>query len=167
MDTNECAVMKLFVVGFLVNAWMMGGLSATESSNIEPTSARPRRPCNESRLEWEVEVCGEAFKRDMAHIDPQYWCNLTHFISTTHSSKTDVLLLNLLNTQLEYNLPFDSNTYFKQASLIMASSTALCLCGCSVFCNLQITHNTQICCTIFQLSLLSLNQSLHREKRRA
>ncbi|XP_037135763.1 receptor activity-modifying protein 3-like [Syngnathus acus] len=84
MDTNEFAVLKLFVVGILVNAWMAKGFSATESLNIEHTSARPKRPCNESRLEWEVEVCGEDFKRDMAHIDPQHWCNLTHFISEYH-----------------------------------------------------------------------------------
>ncbi|XP_076577620.1 receptor activity-modifying protein 3 [Chaetodon auriga] len=84
MDTNEFAVVKLFVVGILVNAWMMSGLSATDSFNIEPTPPQPRSPCNESRLQWEVEVCGEYFKRDMAHIDPQYWCNLTHFISEYH-----------------------------------------------------------------------------------
>lgn len=40
----------------------------------------PRRPCNESRLQWEVEVCGELFKKDMDHIHPQFWCNLTYFI---------------------------------------------------------------------------------------
>ncbi|XP_061522328.1 receptor activity-modifying protein 3-like [Phycodurus eques] len=97
MDTNWFAVLKLLAVGILVNAWLVGGLSATESFNIEPTSARPRRPCNESRLEWEVEVCGEDFKRNMAHIDPQYWCNLTHFISEYHvftlctETKSDVV----------------------------------------------------------------------------
>ncbi|XP_028288583.1 receptor activity-modifying protein 3 [Parambassis ranga] len=84
MDTNEFAVLKLFVVGVLVNAWMMRGLSATDSFNVEPTSPRLRKLCNESRLEWEMEVCGEDFKRDMAHIDPQHWCNLTHFISEYH-----------------------------------------------------------------------------------
>lgn len=81
MDTNEITVLKLFVVGILVNTWMMSGLSATDSFNTEHTTARPRKVCNESRLQWEMEVCGEEFKRDMAHIDPQYWCNLTHFIS--------------------------------------------------------------------------------------
>ncbi|XP_068437343.1 receptor activity-modifying protein 3-like [Clinocottus analis] len=84
MDTNEFTVLKLFVVGILVNAWMMRGLSATDSFNIDPTTPRPKKPCNESRLQWEVEVCGEGFKRDMDHIDPQYWCNLTHFISEYH-----------------------------------------------------------------------------------
>ncbi|XP_070709077.1 receptor activity-modifying protein 3-like [Pempheris klunzingeri] len=84
MNTNEFAVLKLFVVGILVNAWMTRGLLATDSFNIEPTPPRPRKSCNESRLQWEVEVCGEDFKRDMGHIDPQYWCNLTHFISEYH-----------------------------------------------------------------------------------
>ncbi|XP_056290326.1 receptor activity-modifying protein 3-like [Pseudoliparis swirei] len=81
MDTNEFTVLKLFVVGILVNAWLMRGLSATESFNIEPTLPRPKKLCNESRLQWEVEVCGEGFKRDMGHIDQQHWCNLTYFIS--------------------------------------------------------------------------------------
>ncbi|XP_029954957.1 receptor activity-modifying protein 3 [Salarias fasciatus] len=84
MDTNECAVLKLFVIGVLVNAWMLRGLSATDSFNMEPTPPRPRKVCNESRLQWEMEGCGESFKQDMAHIDPQYWCNLTHFISEYH-----------------------------------------------------------------------------------
>ncbi|XP_053268610.1 receptor activity-modifying protein 3 [Pleuronectes platessa] len=79
--THESAVLrKLFVVGILVNVWMMRGLSATESFTTE----LPKKPCNESRLQWEVEVCGEGFKRDMAHIDPQHRCNLTHFISEYH-----------------------------------------------------------------------------------
>ncbi|KAG7216764.1 hypothetical protein INR49_021162 [Caranx melampygus] len=53
---------------------------ATDSFSTEPTPLLPRKACNESRLQWEVEICGEDFKKDMAHIDPQYWCNLTHFI---------------------------------------------------------------------------------------
>ncbi|XP_026220167.1 receptor activity-modifying protein 3-like [Anabas testudineus] len=81
MDTHELAVLKLLIVGVLVSTWMMRGLSATDSFNIEPTPPRPSKACNESRLHWEVEVCGEEFKRDMEHIDPQYRCNLTHFIS--------------------------------------------------------------------------------------
>ncbi|XP_041824977.1 receptor activity-modifying protein 3-like [Melanotaenia boesemani] len=84
MDTNELAVLKLLLVGFLVNTRMMRGVSATDSLNIEPTTSWQRRICNESRLQWEVQVCGEEFKQDMAHIDPQYWCNLTHFISEYH-----------------------------------------------------------------------------------
>ncbi|KAM8732006.1 receptor activity-modifying protein 3 [Acanthopagrus schlegelii] len=84
MDTNEFAVLKLFVVGILVNVWIMRGLSAADSFNIEPTPSRPKKPCNESRLQWEVEVCGEDFKRNMGRIDPQNWCNLTHFISEYH-----------------------------------------------------------------------------------
>lgn len=54
-------------------------LSAADSVT-EPTVPRPGKVCNESRLQWEIEVCGEDFKRDMAHIDPQHWCNITHFI---------------------------------------------------------------------------------------
>ncbi|KAM9827889.1 receptor activity-modifying protein 3 [Neosynchiropus ocellatus] len=83
METNECAVIKLFVVGILVHTCMMRG-SATESSSTTPAPARRVEPCNESQLQWEVEVCGEDFKRDMSHIDPQHWCNLTHFIREYH-----------------------------------------------------------------------------------
>lgn len=82
MDTNEIVVLKLFIVGILVNAWMMRGVSGAET--VEATSPRPMRACNESRLQWEVEVCGEHFKKDMALIQPQYWCNLTYFISEYH-----------------------------------------------------------------------------------
>lgn len=55
-------------------------LAANDSFIAEPTPTSPKGPCNESRLRWEVEVCGEVFKKDMEHIDPQYWCNLTYFI---------------------------------------------------------------------------------------
>lgn len=82
MDTNEIVLLKLFLVGILVNAWMMRGVSGAET--VEATTPRPRRVCNESRLQWEVEVCGEHFKKDMAQIHPQYWCNLTYFISEYH-----------------------------------------------------------------------------------
>ncbi|XP_047424703.1 receptor activity-modifying protein 3-like [Mugil cephalus] len=84
MDTNEFAVLKLFVVGVLVNAWMMRGASAADSFHTEPTTPPPKKVCNESRLQVEMEVCGEDFKKDMANIDPQNWCNLTHFISEYH-----------------------------------------------------------------------------------
>ncbi|XP_004569595.2 receptor activity-modifying protein 3 [Maylandia zebra] len=84
MDINEFAVLKLFVVGVLINVGMMRGLSASDSFSTEPTPPRVRKVCNESRLQWEVEVCGEGFKEDMTHIDPQNWCNLTHFISEYH-----------------------------------------------------------------------------------
>nr|XP_019942764.1 PREDICTED: receptor activity-modifying protein 3-like [Paralichthys olivaceus] len=83
--THESAVLrKLFVVGILVNVWMMRGLSAADSFTTESTPPWPKKACNESRLQWEVEFCGENFKRDMAHIEPQYWCNLTYFISEYH-----------------------------------------------------------------------------------
>uniref|UniRef100_A0AAZ3QUK5 Receptor activity-modifying protein 3 n=1 Tax=Oncorhynchus tshawytscha TaxID=74940 RepID=A0AAZ3QUK5_ONCTS len=75
MDTNPLAVLKLLLVGIL----------ATENINVESV---PRRPsvalCNETQLLWEMEVCGEGFKREMAYVDPQNWCNLTHFISEYH-----------------------------------------------------------------------------------
>lgn len=76
MDANAFAAFQLFVIGILVNAWMMEGLSTTEAPRMAT--------CNESHLLWEMEVCGEFFKKDMAHIEPQYWCNLTHFISEYH-----------------------------------------------------------------------------------
>ncbi|KAK6299675.1 hypothetical protein J4Q44_G00297080 [Coregonus suidteri] len=85
MDTNALAVLKLLVVGILVNPWMTKGLSATENINVESI---PRRPsvalCNETQLLWEMEMCGEGFKQEMAYVDPQNWCNLTHFISEYH-----------------------------------------------------------------------------------
>ncbi|TNM96393.1 hypothetical protein fugu_016054 [Takifugu bimaculatus] len=59
--------------------WHAPTVPANESFSLEPTA--PWRPCNESRLQWEVEVCGEDFKKEMDHIKLQYWCNLTHFIS--------------------------------------------------------------------------------------
>ncbi|XP_020787215.2 receptor activity-modifying protein 3 [Boleophthalmus pectinirostris] len=91
METNEIVLLKLFVVGILVNAWMMRGVSGAET--LGPTSPPPPpRVCNESRLQWEVEICGEHFKKDMALIQPQYWCNLTYFISEyylfTHCTET-------------------------------------------------------------------------------
>nr|XP_015810423.2 receptor activity-modifying protein 3 [Nothobranchius furzeri] len=84
MDTNELLLLKLFTVGVLVNTWIMGKSTAADSLTLEPTLPTQKRICNESRLQWEVEVCGEDFKRDMSHIDSQYWCNLTHFISEYH-----------------------------------------------------------------------------------
>ncbi|XP_024865354.1 receptor activity-modifying protein 3 [Kryptolebias marmoratus] len=84
MDAQEFIMLRLFIVGVLVNAWMMSKSSATDSFSLEPTFPSQRRNCNESRLQWEMEVCGEDFKRDMALIDSQYWCNLTHFIREYH-----------------------------------------------------------------------------------
>ncbi|CAN9506039.1 unnamed protein product [Ophioblennius macclurei] len=85
MDTNESAVLKLFFIGVLANAWMMRGSAATDGFNVEPTPSQNREKCNESRLPLEMEVCGENFKQDMAHVDPRHWCNLTHFINQYHS----------------------------------------------------------------------------------
>ncbi|XP_067108217.1 receptor activity-modifying protein 3-like [Osmerus mordax] len=85
MDTNAFAVFKLFMIGVLVNSWTARGLTATDNLNAELPPHRSMVPlCNETHLLWNMEVCGEGFKREMAHIDPQYWCNLTHFISQYH-----------------------------------------------------------------------------------
>uniref|UniRef100_H3C2N2 Receptor activity-modifying protein 3 n=1 Tax=Tetraodon nigroviridis TaxID=99883 RepID=H3C2N2_TETNG len=84
MDTNALTIVKLLLLWILVDASLLSGLSANDSFVAEPTPAWPRRPCNESRLQWEVEVCGEVFKKDMDHIHPQYWCNLTYFIGEYH-----------------------------------------------------------------------------------
>uniref|UniRef100_UPI0037E8B68F receptor activity-modifying protein 3-like isoform X2 n=1 Tax=Semicossyphus pulcher TaxID=241346 RepID=UPI0037E8B68F len=83
MDPRESAVLKLFLLVFLVNTSMMRG-STADSMTVEVTPPPHRKLCNESRLQWEVEVCGDDFKKDMDHVDPQYWCNLTHFISEYH-----------------------------------------------------------------------------------
>ncbi|XP_034027306.1 receptor activity-modifying protein 3-like [Thalassophryne amazonica] len=87
MDTNECAALKLFVVGILFSTWIMRESLAADSVIMESTLAPRFRTamCNKSHLQGEVEVCGENFKRDMARIDEQYWCNLTYFIREYHS----------------------------------------------------------------------------------
>lgn len=50
-------------------------------------------PCDESRLQWEVEVCGEDFKKNMDHIDQQHWCNLTYFMKYVNSLVTVLCLM--------------------------------------------------------------------------
>ncbi|XP_046880365.1 receptor activity-modifying protein 3-like [Hypomesus transpacificus] len=85
MDTNAFAVFKLFMIGVLVNSWTARGLSATHNLSTELLPHRSMVPlCNETHLLWTMEVCGEGFKREMAHIEPQNWCNLTHFIRQYH-----------------------------------------------------------------------------------
>ncbi|KAL1006463.1 hypothetical protein UPYG_G00072710 [Umbra pygmaea] len=85
MDTHAFAVLKLLMVGILVNSWMMTGLSAIENLNVESLPQRYNVAlCNETQLLWEMELCGEEFKRGMTLVDPQNWCNLTHFISEYH-----------------------------------------------------------------------------------
>ncbi|XP_029385380.1 receptor activity-modifying protein 3 isoform X2 [Echeneis naucrates] len=74
MDSHERMVVKLLVV------WVL----ATDGLSTKPNPPWPGKACNESRLQWEVEICGEEFKQDMAHINPQHWCNLTHFMSEYH-----------------------------------------------------------------------------------
>ncbi|XP_020511333.1 receptor activity-modifying protein 3 [Labrus bergylta] len=78
MDLRESAVLKLFMVVFVANVSMMRDLTGADSVTPPPPH---RWMCNESRLQWEVEVCGDDFKRNMDHVDPKFWCNLTHFIS--------------------------------------------------------------------------------------
>ncbi|XP_029550063.1 receptor activity-modifying protein 3 isoform X2 [Salmo trutta] len=83
--TSNSVSCSCVILSLTVNSWMTRGLSATENINVESI---PRRPsvalCNETQLLWEMEVCGEEFKRKMDHVDPQNWCNLTHFISEYH-----------------------------------------------------------------------------------
>ncbi|XP_036375122.1 receptor activity-modifying protein 3-like [Megalops cyprinoides] len=80
MDKNVLVVFKLFVVGILVNTLMASGLSATEHMYVLQ-SGRPQMDlCNETDLLLEMEVCSIHFRLDMARVDPQYWCNLTHII---------------------------------------------------------------------------------------
>uniref|UniRef100_UPI0037E748BF uncharacterized protein isoform X4 n=1 Tax=Semicossyphus pulcher TaxID=241346 RepID=UPI0037E748BF len=91
MDPRESAVLKLFLLVFLVNTSMMRGSTAADSMTVEVTPPPHRKLCNESRLQWEVEVCGDDFKKDMDHVDPQYWCNLTHFISAFSTIRPPLL----------------------------------------------------------------------------
>lgn len=74
MDTNEFAVLKLLLLCIL----------AAETFSVEPTTAWTQRLCNETRLQWDVEVCGDDFKHNMERIDSQHWCNLTSFINEYH-----------------------------------------------------------------------------------
>ncbi|KAL2085427.1 hypothetical protein ACEWY4_018747 [Coilia grayii] len=83
MDRNALTGFKVFVMGILVNTLMTSALSETESLELGFTR-QPLVLCNESRLLVEIEVCGEVFKRQMALIDSQHWCNLTYFFSEYH-----------------------------------------------------------------------------------
>lgn len=76
MDPQHVAILKLFTALSLVRVSMVGGLTGVTMES--PTS---HMLCNESRLQREVEVCGVYFRKDMDQVDPQNWCNLTHFIS--------------------------------------------------------------------------------------
>ncbi|CAL8293056.1 unnamed protein product [Lota lota] len=85
MDTKAFALLKLFVLGILVNVWMMGALTKGDTFHLVPTPPRSNMAlCNESRLLRQTEECGESFKKDMVLIEPQNLCNLTHFISQYH-----------------------------------------------------------------------------------
>lgn len=84
MDPWDFAILKLFIVGFVANVSMLERPSTEDSVIFEAPSLPHMTFCNESQLQWEVEVCGDDFRRDMDHVDPQFWCNLTHFISEYH-----------------------------------------------------------------------------------
>ncbi|KAI5620869.1 receptor activity-modifying protein 1 precursor [Silurus asotus] len=56
----------------------------TENCRLKVTCSPQATECNKTGLSLEMEVCGGRFKTDMAHLDPQKWCNLTHFISEYH-----------------------------------------------------------------------------------
>ncbi|KAJ8336691.1 hypothetical protein SKAU_G00379110 [Synaphobranchus kaupii] len=80
MDKNALLVSKLFIVGILITTLMTSGLSATEILQTEEPVRVRADLCNESALLREMETCAGQFKGDMALIDPQNWCNITHFI---------------------------------------------------------------------------------------
>ncbi|KAI1889027.1 hypothetical protein AGOR_G00174830 [Albula goreensis] len=80
MDTNALTVLKLFLLGIFVNTLMTSGLSATENINDKATERPSGNKCNETILLLAMEKCGDVFKSDMKLVDPQNWCNLTHFI---------------------------------------------------------------------------------------
>ncbi|KAJ8406923.1 hypothetical protein AAFF_G00291990 [Aldrovandia affinis] len=80
MDENALTVCKLFVVGILVTTLMTSGLSATDNVKLEEPARARVDQCNETALLAEMEKCADQFRSDMTLIDPQNWCNITHFI---------------------------------------------------------------------------------------
>ncbi|KAJ8377548.1 hypothetical protein AAFF_G00256120 [Aldrovandia affinis] len=80
MDTNVLSALKLFFVGIFVSTLMTSGLSATESISSRAAVRIRVDKCNDTTLLSEMEKCGEMFNSDMKLVDPQNWCNLTHFI---------------------------------------------------------------------------------------
>lgn len=84
MDPWDSTILKLFIAGFVVNVSMLARPSTEDSVMFEAPSIPHIKFCNESQLQWEVEVCGDDFRREMDLVDPQFWCNLTHFISEYH-----------------------------------------------------------------------------------
>ncbi|KAJ3611095.1 hypothetical protein NHX12_021111 [Muraenolepis orangiensis] len=81
MDTNAFALLQLFVLGIVVNGLLMGAFSKADTIQLKPTLP-PQ--CNESRLLSETELCGGGFKQNMTRVQPQHWCNLTHFMREYH-----------------------------------------------------------------------------------
>lgn len=50
------------------------------AKNTELNTTSRKLECNKTALNLEMEECGGRFKIEMAELDPQDWCNLTHFI---------------------------------------------------------------------------------------
>ncbi|XP_036413982.1 receptor activity-modifying protein 3-like isoform X2 [Colossoma macropomum] len=84
MDTNHLKLLNFFAAGILVNTLMMSVLSATEDIKLTFMHKPRILECNRTVLQLEMEKCGERFKTDMEEVDPQNWCNLTHFIGEYH-----------------------------------------------------------------------------------
>ncbi|XP_026779786.3 receptor activity-modifying protein 3 [Pangasianodon hypophthalmus] len=74
MDINTTKLLLFFVAGIL----------AKENTEVKVTCSPRGLECNKTALHLEMEECGGRFKNDMAELDPQNWCNLTHFISEYH-----------------------------------------------------------------------------------
>nr|XP_006634539.2 PREDICTED: receptor activity-modifying protein 3 isoform X1 [Lepisosteus oculatus] len=88
MDKNALFVLKLLIVGIVVNTLLTSGLSATENTRVKTAQLPHSKLCNETALLLVMEDCGEQFKNQMMHVDPKNWCNLTHFIWEYYSFST-------------------------------------------------------------------------------
>ncbi|KAF4075930.1 hypothetical protein AMELA_G00224510 [Ameiurus melas] len=74
MDINTTMLLLFFVFGIV----------AKENIELKVTCSPRVLECNKTALHLEMEECGGRFKTEMAELDPQNWCNLTHFISQYH-----------------------------------------------------------------------------------
>ncbi|XP_060756114.1 receptor activity-modifying protein 3-like isoform X2 [Neoarius graeffei] len=61
------------------------GIFAQQNVKMKTTDSSQVHECNKAALHLEMEECEGHFKTDMAELDPQNWCNLTHFISEYHN----------------------------------------------------------------------------------
>ncbi|KAI1902123.1 hypothetical protein AGOR_G00041470 [Albula goreensis] len=80
MDKNALTVFQLFIMIIFVTTLMTSGLSASENKWMKELATPRPGKCNETALLTEMEMCGEMFQKDMMQIDPENWCNITHFI---------------------------------------------------------------------------------------